>query len=127
MPTVSRHSPLQGTWETKCVIEWSREDVYAWLDSIEWSHLFSVLKKPRGIDLAMTKHQVMRDAIQEPEASYLFNAVGVLIEEHKGEYADRASALQHCIKTRGKALPFSRKRVISLYGVNFACIVRDCR
>ena len=119
MPTVSRHSPLQGTWETKCIIEWSREDVYAWLESIGWSHLFGVLEKPRGIDLAMTNHQVMRVAIQGPEASYLFNLVGLLIEEHKAEYVDRASTLQHCIKTRGKALPFSHLCVTS-YSVSFA-------
>jgi hypothetical protein len=93
-------------------MEWSREEVRAWLDSIEWSHLLGGLKRPRGSDLAMITHRVMMNAMEEPEASYLFNAIGVLIDEHKEAHPRYATSLQRCISRRGKALSFPHTSVL---------------
>jgi len=120
MPTVSRHSPLQGTWETKCILDWNDDDTEKWLMAKGYQE-FLFLELTGGATLAMCSHLLMLGAAgaSKRKAAHLFNLVGLLIEEHKVEYVDRASTLQHCIKTRGKALPFSHKCVTSC-SVSFA-------
>ena len=125
MPTVSRHSPLQGTWETKCILDWNDDDIEEWLTAKKCREFLS-LELTGGDTLAMCTHPMMRNAGSGQKATHLFNSVGLLIDTHKRVYKDRADEFDFCIATRGKALSFSRKRVISLYGVNFACIARNC-
>ena len=106
-------------------MDWNDEDTKIWLIAKGFKEFYLPLELTCGDTLAMCTHLMMLKAGSGQKATHLFNSVGLLIDTHKRAYKDRAEEFDFCIETRGKALSFSRKRVISWCGVNFACIVRD--
>eukprot|EP00038_Savillea_parva_P004881 m.144555 g.144555 ORF g.144555 m.144555 type:complete len:568 (+) comp11602_c0_seq4:892-2595(+) len=91
----------QGTWETKCILDWNDDDTEEWLAAKKYREFLS-LELTGGDTLAMCTHPMMRKAGSGQKATHLFNSVGLLIDTHKRAYKDRAEEFDFCIETRGK-------------------------
>ena len=111
IPSFSRLFLAQGTWEGKCILDWTPGDVQDWLLSNQWNY-FRALGDPSGISLAQCNHKLMLDVIKGPKSTHIFNAVGELIDVDISKYSDRVDALQRCISRRGKALSFPHTSVL---------------
>jgi hypothetical protein len=123
------------------MLDWDHKAVRAWLESNGWIVYFEGLGKPLGKHLAGASHVTIMRATKDevtgmPDmtvAEYMFNEITGVLEQNLVDHPERRSALEARISVRGESSsdcplkPFSRKRVISLYDVNFACIVRDRR
>ena len=113
IPSFSRLFLAQGTWEGKCILDWTHDDVHDWLLSNRWEQHFSALGDPDGPSLARCNHTLMLGVIDGPKSTHIFNAVGDLIDVDMIKYPDQADALQRCISRRGKALSFPHTSVLS--------------
>ena len=80
----SRCSPLASqVWETKCILEWDKDDICAWLEKKQWLEHIGSLKLSDGEVLAMRSLERLVKAVKDEEvAKDLFSAVGIILRDH---------------------------------------------
>ena len=99
----SRCSPLASqVWETKCILEWDKDDICAWLEYQGWSEHASSLKVFRGNVLAACTLEELREVVQDEQvAKGLFTAVGLVLKKHKRTFNIDADDVSDIMEARG--------------------------
>ena len=99
----SRCSPLASqVWETKCILEWDKDDICAWLEKKQWLEHIGSLKLSDGEVLAARSLERLAKAVQDEQvAKGLFTAVGLVLKKHKRRFDIDADEFADIMEARG--------------------------
>ena len=99
----SRCSPLASqVWETKCILEWDKDDICAWLEKKRWPEHIGSLKLSDGENLAARTLVELREVVQDEQvAKGLFTAVGLVLKKHKRTFNIDAEDVADIMEARG--------------------------
>ena len=73
---------MSQVWETKCILEWEKGDIHAWLKKKGWAEHIGALKVSDGEVLASRKFERLAKAVGDDDAEDVFTAVGRILEKH---------------------------------------------
>ena len=77
-------SLVSQVWERKCILEWSKAEIDAWLEKKGWAEHIVALKVSDGEVLASRKFQRLAKAVGEDDAEDIFTAVGLVLDRQRG-------------------------------------------
>lgn len=89
-------------WETKCIKDWTTNDVGEWLIARGWSDLSDVLRSPNGEDLAACSLDDFTICVKDDViARRLFKSVGLVLDRQRDNKLLSVDEFGRLMRARG--------------------------